>query len=100
MAGFSGDTFFLIIKRIADGRGSPMICDADIGTSFSGMLPLGHFTLHGTPKSKCFIGTGTGFAPLYCQMSVTPSDSKVAFIFGVRNFQDVFYTEEIKALGE
>lgn len=33
-------TFTLIIKRIADGRGSPMICDAEVGTIFSGMIPL------------------------------------------------------------
>jgi ferredoxin-NADP reductase len=63
-----GDTFTLVIKRIADGRGSPMICDAEVGTILAGMIPLGHFVLRDTPRSKCFIGTGTGFAPLYCQM--------------------------------
>ncbi len=67
IASFEGDTFTLIIKRIADGRGSPIICDADVGTVFSGMLPLGHFVLQDNTRTKCFIGTGTGFAPLYCQ---------------------------------
>jgi ferredoxin-NADP reductase len=61
-------TFTLIIKRIADGRGSPMICDAEVGTLFTGMLPLGHFVLQDNTKNKCFIGTGTGFAPLYCMI--------------------------------
>ena len=78
-------TFTLIIKRVTDGRGSPMICDAEVGTVFSGMIPLGHFTLQDTPRSKCFIGTGTGFAPLYCQMSGSLSlptpPTKTAFIF-------------------
>ena len=61
-------SFTLIIKRIADGRGSPMICDAEVGTTFSGMIPLGHFILQDTPKHRCFIGTGTGFAPLYAMV--------------------------------
>lgn len=58
-----------------------MICNAEVGMSFSGILPLGHFVLRDTPTSKCFIGTGTGFAPLYCQMTATSPESKVAFIF-------------------
>lgn len=92
-------TFTLIIKRIADGRGSPMICDAEIGTVFHGMIPLGHFTLQDTPQSKCFIGTGTGFAPLYCQLREYSQQAhihtSIAFIFGVRNFSDAFYEQEI-----
>lgn len=78
-------TFTLIIKRIPDGRGSPMICDAEIEARFQGMIPLGHFVLRDTPRSKCFIGTGTGFAPLYCQLREYSKqqyrDTSVAFIF-------------------
>jgi ferredoxin-NADP reductase len=55
IASFAGDTFTLIIKRISDGRGSPIICDAEVGTVFSGMLPLGHFVLQNNTKNKCFI---------------------------------------------
>ncbi len=97
-------TFTLIIKRIPDGRGSPIICDAEVWAIFIGIIPLGHFTLHDTPKSKCFIGTGTGFAPLYCQLLASQSlahpPTKCAFIFGVRNFTDGFYEEEILSLWE
>ena len=78
-------TFTLIIKRIAEGRGSPLICDAEIGSVFNAMIPLGHFTLRDTPRSKCFIGTGTGFAPVYCQMLASSLSSnkpeKATFIF-------------------
>jgi ferredoxin-NADP reductase len=28
LSDFSGDTFTLVIKRIPDGKGSPIICDA------------------------------------------------------------------------
>lgn len=104
IASFEGDTFTLIIKRIADGRGSPMICDAEVGTVFSGMLPLGHFVLQDNTRTKCFIGTGTGFAPLYCQalehsMRWEKSE-KIAFVFWVRNLEDSFYESEILELSQ
>lgn len=96
--------FTLIIKRISDGRGSPMICDADIGTSLSGIMSLGHFVLQENEKSKCFIGTGTGFAPLYAQLlacrDMELMTSPKAFVFWVREFRDGFYTEEIQKLWE
>lgn len=102
--GWRGDSIFtLIIKRIAEGRWSPIICDAEIGTTFSGMLPLGHFTLQDTPKTKCFIGTGTGFAPLYCMvrtLSMRKFSGKVAFLYGVREECDFFYLEEMNAFKE
>ena len=79
-----------------------MICDAEVGTPFQGMIPLGHFVLRDTPRNKCFIGTGTGFAPLYCQMltsqMLSNPPTQCAFIFGVRNFVDSFYEQEILGL--
>ncbi len=70
-----------------------------MGQVFSGMLPLGHFVLRDTQVSKCFIGTGTGFAPLYCQMlECRGLLSRVAFVFGVRELHDVFHADEIREL--
>lgn len=104
IAFFSDTGFTLIIKRIADGKWSPMICDAEIGTVFAGMIPLGHFTLRDTPNNKCFIGTGTGFAPLYCQMLASSISlnrpERIVFIFWVRENHDTFYRDEITTLGE
>lgn len=103
IASFAGKTFTLIIKRIAEWRGSPMICDAEVGTTFSGMLPLGHFVLQDNSRAKCFIGTGTGFAPVYCQAlghSLRGEKAeKIAFVFWVRGLEDSFYEEEILELG-
>lgn len=82
LASFTTDSFTLVIKRVTEGKGSSIICNAEIGQVFSGMLPLGHFMLRDTVVSKCFIGTGTGFAPLYCQMLACTSLSlRVAFVF-------------------
>lgn len=103
IASYRDQNFTLIVKRIPDGKWSPIICDAPIGTIFSGMLPLGHFTLRDTSVSKCFIGTWTGFAPLYCQMlgcmkkELFPAN--LVFVFWVRELQDVFYSSEIQELG-
>ena len=82
IAAFGTDTFTLVIKRVAEGKGSSIICDAVVNQVFSGILPLGHFILRDTPVSKCFIGTGTGFAPLYCQIhGCSDFSSRIAFIF-------------------
>lgn len=97
-------TFTLVIKRISDGRGSPIICDAEIHTSLPGIMSLGHFILQENDTSKCFIGTGTGFAPLYSQLLACKQrwliETPKAFIFGVREFRDSFYESEIAELGE
>lgn len=99
LASFTKDSFTLVIKRVKEGKGSSIICDAPIGQVFSGMLPLGHFVLRDTIVSKCFIGTGTGFAPVYCQMlACIGISSQVAFVFWVRNLVDSFYTDEIASL--
>ncbi len=104
IASFTERDFTLIIKRIDGGRGSPIICDALVGSSLSGLIPLGHFTLRDTENSKCFIWTGTGFAPLYCQLLACRDRGitgfPMAFVFGVRNFQDSFYSDKIIQLGQ
>lgn len=99
IATFSETECTLIIKRMEEGRGSPKICDANIGDTFQVMIPLGHFVLKNTPVSKCFIGTGTGFAPLYAQIRATAQEKitdTVAFIFWVRSVEDIFYVENIE----
>lgn len=57
-----------IIKRLPEGKGSPILCDMPIGTVVEALGPLGKFVLQKNNKSKLFIGTGTGFAPLFFQI--------------------------------
>jgi NAD(P)H-flavin reductase len=62
------------------------------------MGPLGHFTLTDGEVSRLFIGTGTGFAPLYFQIKALEQRkalSRTHFLFGVRTEDDVFLQEEI-----
>ncbi len=70
--------------------------------SVPGMGPMGHFILRETDVSKCFIGTGTGFAPLYYQLLQSARlgySAKMGFVFGVRSPDDVFYQDEVRTIG-
>jgi Na+-transporting NADH:ubiquinone oxidoreductase subunit F len=101
-ARFKSWEFTLIIKRIPTGKGSPIICDAEIGSVFSGLLPLWHFVLRDTNVSKCFIWTWTGFAPLYCMvlelLEKWDFNHKLSFLYGAREYKDSFYLTEIDEL--
>lgn len=89
-----------VIKRLENGAGgSKAACDLAVGSSLGAMGPLGHFVVPETPAARMFIGTGTGYAPLYFQMRFIlekdPS-AKVGFVFGVREARDIFATEELE----
>lgn len=89
--------FGFVVKRVEGGAGSPILCGLEIGNEIPGMGPMGHFTLRETDVAKCFVGTGTGFAPLYYQLLDSAERgyrSKMAFVFGVRTEDDVFYEAE------
>ncbi|MDP2103891.1 MAG: FAD-dependent oxidoreductase [Candidatus Gracilibacteria bacterium] len=96
-----GQTFTFIIKQIDGGLGSTEICSLETGENIIGMVPLGHFVLQDTPSPKLFIGTGTGFAPLYAMIRAleeSQSGVKSHFIFGVREQKDSFYLEELQRI--
>jgi len=95
----------LIIKRWSSemwGRwGSMFLCDAHIWDTFNYVGPNGHFTLTSWDVSRCFLGTGTWFVPLYNQILWSLSrwdSSKISFAFWVRTEQDLFYTQELENL--
>ncbi len=94
------EKIILLIKRVSQEHEwrwwSMMLCDAEIGTEFNSVGPVGKFVLQDTTKSKCFLWTGTGLAPLYHQ--VLHSVEKwcdLKMIFWVRKYEDVFYEEEL-----
>ena len=63
---------------------------------------MGHFMLDSALKSTLFIGTGTGFAPLYYQIRSLcehKNPPKIHFVFGVRSEADAFYHEEVASTG-
>jgi len=87
-----------IIKALPDGQGgSKAICQQTIGHTMQVWWPLGNFILPiSITETVTFIGTGTGFAPLYFQaksLLENHPDMKVMFIFWVREEKDLFYQE-------
>jgi Na+-transporting NADH:ubiquinone oxidoreductase subunit F len=65
------------------------------------MWPMGHFALPATPGDTLFIGTGTGFAPLYYQMRSLcdqGAQQRLHYVFGVRSENDIFYHDELGAM--
>lgn len=87
-----------IIKVLLNGKGgSRAICHQEIGHIMQVWWPMGTFVLPTLATEKLiFIGTGTGFAPLYFQakhiLESSPNTS-LHFIFGVREERDLFYRE-------
>ncbi|MDD2891460.1 MAG: FAD-dependent oxidoreductase [Candidatus Gracilibacteria bacterium] len=98
-----GQTFTFIIKQIEGGAGSTEICSTEVGEELVGMVPLGHFVLKENTTPKLFIGTGTGFAPLYFQiraMMDSGIETPLMYIFGVRTTSDIFYIDELNRMKE
>ncbi|MDC0506191.1 FAD-dependent oxidoreductase [Candidatus Gracilibacteria bacterium] len=105
IANIADDKVILLVKRVSEensGRGgSIMLCDAEIGTEFKSVGPVGKFVLQDTTQSKCFLGTGTGLAPLYHQvLRSVERGCELKMIFGVRKYEDVFYEQELLELKE
>ena len=62
---------------------------------------MGHFALPAIPGDTLFIGTGTGFAPLYYQrrsLCESGAEQKLHFVFGVRSETDIFYHDELEMM--
>lgn len=101
-------SIFFIIKRLPDGKwGSAAICDQEVGHEMQVWWPMGHFVLRENTSPKVFIGTGTGFAPLYFMLKTQiqstnykRQDGGLFFLFGVRELRDVFYQEELQQWSE
>ncbi len=96
--------FVLIIKRVADGKkGSITLCDAEVGTSYKWVGPVGKFVLSEEKNAKLFAGTGTGVVPLYNQIltSLESGNTKdICLLFWVRKETDLFYQEQFNSLSE
>ncbi|QFR39310.1 FAD-dependent oxidoreductase [Candidatus Gracilibacteria bacterium 28_42_T64] len=100
-----GKEITLIIKRRDTnngGRGGSIyICDKTIGETLMGVGPAGRFVLQQNNKNKLFLGTGTGFVPLYNQIIGAlelQQKCTLRLIFGVRNTEDLFYINQLKQL--
>jgi NAD(P)H-flavin reductase/ferredoxin len=93
----------LIIKRYPGGRISGML-EGEIkpGTELAFTGPYGVFHLRRTERPIVMIAGGSGMAPILAllrQIAADGIDRPVRFYYGARTEQDLFYAEEIAALG-
>jgi len=95
----------LIIKKreLEDGWRwwSKLICDLNIWDSLKWVWPAWHFKLTGSKENKLFIWTGTWLVPLYNMINFeleNNNETKIHFVFWVREQYDIFYTKELEKL--
>jgi propane monooxygenase reductase subunit len=94
-----------IIKLYPGGRFSGLLeGELEVGDEITATGPYGVCTLRpGSERDIVFVGGGAGMAPLLSllrSLAETGSNRKVTFYYGARTPADLFYLDELHALGE
>ena len=97
--------FTMIVKKRATNEwwrgGSNYICDKNVWDTLMWVWPAWKFVLQNNNKNKLFLGTWTGFVPLYNQILWALEEQQrctIRLIFWVRNSSDLFYIDQLKQL--
>jgi len=93
------------IELIDGGFASSILKDVKEGDEIEIVGPFGQFTFDQTDDADefCFIGTGTGIAPLYSMIKeYLPmiSNKRFRLIFGVREKKDLIFNDELIELSK
>lgn len=91
--------FTFLIKLVDWSKSSELLKLANEATQFWLEGPHGHFLLRNTINPKVFLSTGSGLAPCYHMAKSDTSWVPKQFYFSVSYAKDLFYVEEIRALG-
>jgi ferredoxin-NADP reductase len=96
------DDLLFVIKLKDGGRFSEFLEQKiDVGSAMTMKGPFGFFTPKHNDHTKLFIGTGTGIAPFRAHLLSllkAGDTSPLCVYFGVRNEEDLFWTEEMLSL--
>ena len=90
------NSFTLTIKLLENGRGANILKKKNIWDKIEFFEASGHFVLQNTQKSKFFIATGTGLAPMIAMLEHTPEEIQKTLIFWVRFERDLYYLDVLK----
>ncbi len=95
----SGDELTLIFKAV--GAGTEKMARASVGDSFDVMTGLGNgYDLDAAGDAPLLIGGGAGVPPLYMlARELVAHGKKVTAVIGFGTAAEVFYREELEALG-
>lgn len=88
------DEIMLCIKRVGEGKVSPIIHKLKPGDEVNLIGPVGHFVLRETDNEQLFIATGTGIAPF--RSMIAASKQKKTLLFGARKEEDIVFKEEFE----
>jgi benzoate/toluate 1,2-dioxygenase reductase subunit len=89
-------SLFLCVRHVKDGRFSPVLARAKIGTRFSISGPHGYFIFQPSRESAVFVATGTGIAPF---VSMARSGlTGFTLLHGVRKAVDVYYEDLFRSV--
>ena len=103
---YGDNTFELAIVLNPKGLGTPYLWEkVEIGSAIEVSKPLGKFILQEPIEEDiCFIGTGTGIAPLRSMILHIINNNipykNIYLIFGNRWEKDILYFKEFKELAE
>jgi ferredoxin-NADP reductase len=99
-----GNMYELCVKYVPGGLGSEFLARSTKGDSFTAYAPYGDFYFHPHPThSVCFIGTGSGVAPIRSMVMSEEFQShrpkKAICLLGVRNENERIFTGDFKKAG-
>jgi ferredoxin-NADP reductase len=90
------DTFKLCVHHVPEGRFSPILANAEIGSRFGFTGPHGYFTFKPSQRDAVFVATGTGIAPF---VSFARSGIKNFTLFHeARTAEELYYQSFFKKL--
>jgi len=97
------DSFELLVQIIPNGMASTYIANLVIGSKVTFQGPAGRFVLIPNNRSKLFLATGTGIAPMFSMLESHVRDSEVKDVpmhlfWGLKTKRDVYFIEKLQAL--
>jgi len=99
------NTITLCVEAISPERGgrggSIELCEANIGDTFRGIGPAGHFMTTARENGKMFLWTGTGLVPLYAMIQdLLEHDfsAPLQLVYGHRTKEDWYYIDILREL--
>ena len=87
-----------LIKLTELGRGARVLRDIAWDATIRIKGIFGRFILQDTTNPKVFIATGTGLAPIYNMIYSLGETTKKSLYFTVATGNELFYTEELRAI--
>ena len=88
----------LCIRQVDTGLLTPVLSQAESGTSFEVSGPDGYFTYKPSERTPVFVATGAGIAP-FCSM-MRAGAAGFALLHGVDTPDDLFYAAEFAAAAD